>query len=146
MHTRNQPRPITITLIILQQQLPRLLIQRRLWVGIDEEAFDGYEDMADPVRRFPVLFEGVDADLTRRTDVGVEYLRCEPTLWRRSRKLVRKLELHSKITPSVRGTLRPFNNPRNIQHILFARLYADTLRRAFLQIIQFTHDAAHDLR
>ena len=84
--------------------------------------------MADPVRRLPVLLEGVDADLPWGTDVGVKYLRCEPTykhpqkstsgghrtieteggkrtLWRRSRKFIRELELHSKITPGVRGTL-----------------------------------------
>ena len=35
--------------------------------------------MADPVRRLPVLLEGVDADLPGGTDVGVKYLCCEPT-------------------------------------------------------------------
>ena len=41
--------------------------------------------MADPVRRFPVLFEGVDADLPGGTDVGVKYLRCEPTYTHRQK-------------------------------------------------------------
>ena len=56
----------------LQQQAACLLVQGRLWVGLHQEAADDGEDVPEPQIRRPVALEGVDADLARGRDVGVE--------------------------------------------------------------------------
>src|SRR6266404_8423499 len=79
MHARDQPCALAITLVVLLQQLPRLFVQRRVWIRVDEEALDGHEDVPDPIRRLPVLFERVHADLARARHIRMENLRREPT-------------------------------------------------------------------
>ena len=78
MYLRNQPRPLTIALVILLQELACLFIQGRVWIRINEETFDGEEDMPDAVGRLPVFLEGVHTDLSPWADVGVEDLSREP--------------------------------------------------------------------
>jgi len=112
---RNELCTLTIARILLQQQFARFLVQRRLGIGVYEEAFNSDEDMADPILGFPVLLQSVDADLAVGADVWMKDLRGEPTFWRGSRKLVRKAELDSEVSSSVRCTFRSLNDARNIQ-------------------------------
>lgn len=79
MYTRDQLRSATIAAIILQQQLPRLLVECGFRIWVDQQALYGYQDVLDPVRRFPVLFERVDADFAGGGHVWVEYFRGKPT-------------------------------------------------------------------
>jgi len=79
MDTRDELRAIAVALVILQQQFACLLVQSRLWVWINEEAFDGDEDVANSVRGFPVLLQGVDANLSISSNIGMEDLCCKPT-------------------------------------------------------------------
>ena len=79
MHAGHQFRMSPIILVILQQQLPRVLIQRGLGVGVYQKTFNGHEDMPDPVLLLPILLQRVHADLPFRTDVWVEDLGHEPT-------------------------------------------------------------------
>jgi hypothetical protein len=81
MDARNELCAFTIARIFLQKQPPRLLVQRRLGIGVDEQAFDSDEDMPDPVLRFPVLLQSVDANLAIGADVGMEDLRGEPAFF-----------------------------------------------------------------
>lgn len=79
MYTRDQPRSATIAAIILQQQFPRLLVECGFRIGVDQQALYGYQDVLDPVRRLPVLFERIDTDFAGSGHVRVEYLRGKPT-------------------------------------------------------------------
>jgi len=62
MNTGDELRPRTVTVVVLQQQLPSLLVQRRLRVRVNEQTFHGNEDMADSVGRLPILLQRVDTD------------------------------------------------------------------------------------
>jgi hypothetical protein len=52
-------------------QLCRLAIERALDVWIAEHALDGEQHGADVVRRRPLLFEDIEADVAILVDVGV---------------------------------------------------------------------------
>ena len=79
MDTRNKLRAVAIAVVVLQQQLPGLLIQRRVRIRIDKQALDSHEYVADPVLALPVLLQRVDTDLARTGHVRVEDLRGKPT-------------------------------------------------------------------
>ena len=79
MDTRDELCATTIARIFLQQKSARLLVQRRLGIGVYKQAFDGDEDVSDSVLRLPILLQGVDADLAVRANVRMENLGCEPT-------------------------------------------------------------------
>ena len=79
MYTRDQPRTLTIAIVVLQQQLPGLLVERRLGIGINEKALHRDKDMSNPICRLPILLERVDTDLATLGHVRVEYLSREPT-------------------------------------------------------------------
>lgn len=68
-----------ITIVVLQQQLPRFFIQGRLRIWVDEETFDGDENVPDAVRRIPIFLKCVDTDFAAGRHVWVEYLCCKPT-------------------------------------------------------------------
>ena len=81
MHAGYELRALAVAGVVLQEQLAGLLVERGFGVGVDEQPLAGDEDVADPVRRLPVLLERVHTDLARRRDVRMEYLRREPA-WR----------------------------------------------------------------
>ena len=78
VHTRDEPRALAIAIVVLQQQLARLLIQRRLRIWVDEQTLHSHKDVPNPIARLPVLLERVDTDLACGRDVGVKDLRREP--------------------------------------------------------------------
>lgn len=78
MHARDQLRPVTIAIIVLLEKLSSFLVECGVRIGVDEETFDGDEDVTDAVRRLPVLFEGVDTDFALVGHVGMEDFRSEP--------------------------------------------------------------------
>ena len=71
--------PAEVSVVLLQQQLARLLIEGRLWVGDYQETFDGEEDVLDAQVRFPVFLECVDANLSGWSDIRVKYFGQEET-------------------------------------------------------------------
>lgn len=78
MDARDELRTTTVARVFLQEQSACLLVQRRLRIGVYKEAFDSDEDVSDPVLRFPILLQSVDADLAVGTDVRVENLGRKP--------------------------------------------------------------------
>ena len=84
MNARDQLCSSTIVLVIFKQLLSSLLVERRLGVRVDEQALDRDEDVADAVRRLPVLLERVHANLTGRRHVRMENLADKPTCSRLS--------------------------------------------------------------
>ena len=65
---------VEVCVVLLEQQLARLLVECGLGVGDDQKTLDGEEDVLDPQVRLPVLLQGVHTNLSRGADVGVEYL------------------------------------------------------------------------
>lgn len=63
MYARYQLGATAVAAVVLEQQLARLLVQCRLGVGVDEQTFDGDQDVLDAVGRLPVLLERVHTDL-----------------------------------------------------------------------------------
>ena len=90
MYARDQPRTLTIAIVVLQQQLPGLLVERRLRIGIDEKALHRDKDMSNPICRLPILLERVDTDLARCRDIRMEYFGGEPAWNTRERVNIRK--------------------------------------------------------
>lgn len=78
VHARDEARARAIIVIVLEEQLARLLVEGRFRIRVDEETLDGDEDVADAEGRLPVLLERVDADLACGGDVRVEDLGYEP--------------------------------------------------------------------
>lgn len=78
MHTRDKTRSRAVRLVVLQQQFPSLLIERRFRVWVYKEALDRDENVRDAVRRLPVFLERVHANLACGGHVGMEDLRGEP--------------------------------------------------------------------
>jgi hypothetical protein len=70
---------IAIARIFLQKQFASFLVQCGLGVGVYEKAFNSDKDMANAILRFPVLLEGVDANLAIGADIRMKNLRGEPT-------------------------------------------------------------------
>lgn len=67
-----------VLLIVLEEHLARVLVQRTLGERYDEQAFDDFEDVVEgPGCGVPVFLEGVDADLSFFGDVGMEYFSDE---------------------------------------------------------------------
>ena len=81
VHARHQPRPRRERPVVLQQQPPRLLVQRRLRERLHEKAPDDDEDVPEAQVGLPVLFEDVDADIAGVGDVWVEDLGGELGGW-----------------------------------------------------------------
>ena len=79
MDARNQLRTRTITVVVLQQELPGFFIQGRFRIRVDQQTLDRHEYMTNPIGRLPILLQSVDANLTRRRDIWVEDLGGEPT-------------------------------------------------------------------
>lgn len=57
---------------MLKQQLPRLLIERRLRIRHYEQALDSEQHMSDSQLIVPILLERVDANLARLCHIGME--------------------------------------------------------------------------
>ena len=86
MHTRYQLGTAAVTAVVFQQQFSRFLVEGGLWIRVDQETFDSDQDVLNPVRRLPVLLQGVDTDLARVRNIRVEDLGREPT-WYKGRLL-----------------------------------------------------------
>ena len=56
MYARDQPRTLTIAIVVLQQQLPGLLVERRLGIGIDEKASDLMHDEYNATEPVSVVY------------------------------------------------------------------------------------------
>jgi hypothetical protein len=82
VHAGYQPRATAVVGVVLQQQLPRLLVECGLGIRVYQETFDSDQNVLDPVRRLPVLLQGVDTDLARVGDIGVEDLGNESTWYK----------------------------------------------------------------
>ena len=65
-----------VLLVVLEEQLPGLLVQGRLRERLDQEAPDHQEHVPDAEVGLPVFLKDVDADVALLCYVGVEYL-CE---------------------------------------------------------------------
>ena len=78
MHACDEPSALAIAIVVLQQQLARLLVQRRLRIRVDEQALHRHKDMPNPIARLPVLLERVHTYFAGSGDVGVKDLRREP--------------------------------------------------------------------
>ena len=84
------------------QQPTRRCIQRRVWVGRNEETLDDEENVFDAVFRRPVLLERRNANLPTRVDVGVKDLCLHGALGRARGKVdAEKVELDQKIAAMV---------------------------------------------
>lgn len=60
---------------VVEDELARLVVEGGLGVGVDEEAADDGEDVADAQVRLPVLLQRIHTDLpTRRRHIGMEHL------------------------------------------------------------------------
>ena len=70
---------LEVSLIIIHEQSPRLVVERRLGKGVDQEAAHNLEHMPNSEFLTPILFEGIDADISRFGDVWVEYFRQKET-------------------------------------------------------------------
>ena len=79
-HAGHQLCAAAVGVVVLQEELPGLLIERGLGVRVDEQALDGDEDVRDAVRRLPVLLERVHTDLSRGRHIRVEYFCGKPAL------------------------------------------------------------------
>lgn len=44
-----------IAIVILQQEFPSFLIQRRFRIGVDQQTLDRHEYVGDPEGRLPIL-------------------------------------------------------------------------------------------
>lgn len=64
MYARNQFGTTAIALVVLEEELPRLFVQRRFGVWVDEKAFDGHEDVAYAICGFPVFLKSVNTYFT----------------------------------------------------------------------------------
>lgn len=49
MHTRYKLRARKVCIIVLQEELPRFLVECTFRIWINEEALDGHEDVRDSV-------------------------------------------------------------------------------------------------
>ena len=78
---------LVVLLKILHEQLARLLVQRRLWEWVDQQAAHNLQHVAYAEVTLPVLFEGVDANLTRFGYVRVEDSR-DKEAWARPQRNV----------------------------------------------------------
>lgn len=83
MYARDEPCAPAVFLVIFQEELSGLFIQRALGVRVDEQALDRHKDMCNSKGRLPVFLEGVYTDLTGRRYVWVKDFRhhaaCEVT-------------------------------------------------------------------
>lgn len=139
MHTCYKLRAGTVRVVVLQEELPCFLVEGTFGIGINEEAFDCHENVTDAIRRLPVLLQRVHTNLSRRRDVRVENLGCEPAFWGCSGEFVCKLEPHPEVPACVWSLLWPLNNPCEVKHILLTRDNANTLRRVVLQLGNLAH-------
>ena len=57
-------RPVEVGVVLLEQQLARLLVEGRLGVGDDQEALDHHEDVPDAHVGLPVFLQCVDTNLS----------------------------------------------------------------------------------
>lgn len=65
MYARYELCSRTIVIIILQKELPCLLVQRGFRIGVNQKTLDSDKDVGNAVCRLPILLEGIHADLTR---------------------------------------------------------------------------------
>ena len=77
VNTGDKPRSLAIVVIVLEQQLPCLLIQGGLWIRVDQKTFDGHQDVPNAIRGLPIFLQCVDANLSSCRDVRVEDFGCE---------------------------------------------------------------------
>lgn len=84
----HHPRSLRIVIVVFQQQLACLLVERRLCVGHYKQALDGQQNVFDAQVRLPVLLECVDADFSVSGHVRMEDLGEEERLWRALREVL----------------------------------------------------------
>lgn len=78
MYARDQLGTLAVAFVVLLQELAGLLVEGRVWIRVNKQALDRDEDVREAVRRLPVFFESVDANLACARHVGMEYLGDEP--------------------------------------------------------------------
>lgn len=92
-----------VVVIVVAEQRARLRVQRRLWVGHDEQALDGEQHVLQSQLRAPRALQRVHADLARRRHVGMEYLGEEVGARRTGWKLPAQTYAHREQPALVRG-------------------------------------------
>lgn len=114
MHRCPHPRSPTKLFPVLQQQLARFFIERALRIGIYQKTLDCDQDMREPIRRLPVLLEGVHANLTGAGDIGVEDLGEHRCAGRCSRKVVCERKSNMEVASCVGCALCRYNSRNRI--------------------------------
>ena len=79
---------LAVVFVLLKQQLAGFFVKSRFRVGMDQQALDSKQNVANSQFGLPVLLQGVDANLALQRDVGVEDLCNEETLGRSARVVV----------------------------------------------------------
>mmetsp|Transcript_21514 Transcript_21514/g.57848 ORF Transcript_21514/g.57848 Transcript_21514/m.57848 type:complete len:305 (-) Transcript_21514:10-924(-) len=94
-----------VLLVLLHEELSRVLIERRLGEGVDQQASDDLHNVSQRNVLLPVPLERVHAHLPRLRDVRMEDLCEEIALGRRLWKVEGKCKLHAPYAALVRRAL-----------------------------------------
>mmetsp|Transcript_6188 Transcript_6188/g.17117 ORF Transcript_6188/g.17117 Transcript_6188/m.17117 type:complete len:238 (-) Transcript_6188:79-792(-) len=125
MHLCHHPRLARKLLKSLQEQHPRLFIQRTLRIGLHQQTPNHRQYMRQANVRLPVTLQNVHTHIPRRRHVRMKYLGQKPPLGRHVWIVRVDCQPHTERPTLVRRALRPLILGVNLHHVLLVDRHRD---------------------